>query len=90
MAKEAFAASREVLSSFYSQVSCTDLSAIQAPDCAPLKGAMPGFGGDGEGAVALDWRADPFLSMSDLTLVVYDGSGGTPYHVHTLLLAYGG
>lgn len=76
---------KEMFHSFYSQVSCTDLSAIQS-ECNP-KG---GFGKDAEGAVALDWRADPFLSMSDLTLVVYDGSGGTPYHVHTLLLAHGG
>ena len=40
--------------------------------------------------VQLDWRADADESMSDLTLVIYDGSGGTPYHVHTLLLAFGG
>ncbi|KAL7481962.1 hypothetical protein ACHAW6_007647 [Cyclotella cf. meneghiniana] len=45
---------------------------------------------DAEGAVTLDWRADPMTSMSDLTLVVYDGSGGVPYYVHTLLLAFGG
>mmetsp|Transcript_20723 Transcript_20723/g.37411 ORF Transcript_20723/g.37411 Transcript_20723/m.37411 type:complete len:577 (+) Transcript_20723:45-1775(+) len=87
VAKEAVAQGREALHSFYSQVSCTDLSAIQAPDCNHLKG---GNRRDTEGSVTLDWRADPFVSMSDLTLVVYDGSGGIPYHVHTLLLAYGG
>ena len=53
----------------------------------------------------LDWRGDPFTNMSDLTLVVYDGSGsgnrsgdgsgggssrGTSYFLHTLLLVYGG
>jgi len=88
-AKEALAHGREAFHSFYSQVSCTDLSAIQA-DCNPLKGSN-GSNRDMEGAVSLDWRADPFLSMSDLTLVVFDGSGSSvPYHVHTLLLAYGG
>lgn len=76
---------KEMFNSFYSQVSCTDLSAIQS-ECN-FKG---GGSKDAEGAVSLDWRADPFLSMSDLTLVVYDGSGSIPYHVHTLLLAYGG
>jgi hypothetical protein len=76
--------------SLYSQVSCTDLLAIkqQVADCVPLRGGM---GGD----VALDWRSDPFLSNSDLTLNVYDGSGGgnggpTPYYAHTMLLAHGG
>lgn len=86
-AKEAAFAAKESFHSFYSQVSCTDLSAIQGVDCNPIKNRR---GGDMEGAVTLDWRADPFVSMSDLTLVVYDGSAGIPYHVHTLLLAYGG
>ena len=76
---------KKVFHSFYSQVSCTDLAAIQA-DCTPLKGGDDNMEGD----VTLDWRADPFVSMSDLTLVVYDGTGGTPYHVHSLLMAYGG
>ncbi|KAL7502920.1 hypothetical protein ACHAXN_000786 [Cyclotella atomus] len=40
-------------------------------------------------AVQLDWRSDDD-TLSDLTLVIYDGSGGSPYHVHTLLLAFGG
>ena len=87
-------------------VSCSDLSAIQqrialpvgAVDeaCIPLRegswkdSCTAGAGRDMEGAVKLDWRADPFLSMSDLQLVVYDGSGGVTYHVHTLLLVYGG
>ncbi|KAL7528077.1 hypothetical protein ACHAXR_004428 [Thalassiosira sp. AJA248-18] len=81
-------AAGEAFRFFSSQVSCTDLSAIQAPDCTPL--TKGGNDRDMEGAVTLDWRADPFVSMSDTTLVVYDGSGGIPYHVHTLLLAYGG
>mmetsp|Transcript_29595 Transcript_29595/g.54306 ORF Transcript_29595/g.54306 Transcript_29595/m.54306 type:complete len:645 (+) Transcript_29595:239-2173(+) len=96
-AKEVLAQGREVFHSFYSQVSCTDLSAIQASaNCAPLKAGggahHPPGSRDGEGAITLDWRADPFVSMSDLTLVVYDGTrnGGAEYHVHTLLLAYGG
>lgn len=44
----------------------------------------------GADAIELDWRCAADQSMSDLTLVIYDGSGGTPYHVHTLLLAFGG
>ena len=86
--KEAFHSFKDMTDSFYSQVSCTDLSAIQA-DCTTIK---KGGGRDNnmEGAVALDWRLDPFVSMSDLTLIVYDGRAGVPYHVHTLLMAYGG
>jgi len=90
-AKEVLAQGREVFHSFYSQVSCTDLSAIQqAANCAPLKAG--GGSHPHQDDIALDWRADPFVSMSDLTLVVYDGTrnGGKEYHVHTLLLAYGG
>ncbi|KAL3811004.1 hypothetical protein ACHAXA_002281 [Cyclostephanos tholiformis] len=73
--------------SLYSQVSCTDLLAIkhQVADCVPLVG--------GGNDVALNWRSDPFLSMSDLTLNVYDGRDDgqpTPYYAHTLLLAHGG
>ena len=79
--------------SFYSQVNCSDLSlSIQAPDCTHLKGGGRNDGNDG--GVKLDWRADPFLSMSDLTLVVFDGrtdgGGGISYFAHTLVLAYGG
>mmetsp|Transcript_20057 Transcript_20057/g.43500 ORF Transcript_20057/g.43500 Transcript_20057/m.43500 type:complete len:592 (-) Transcript_20057:127-1902(-) len=84
-AKETTEEMRKAFHSFYSQVSCTDLSSAIQADCTPL-----GNGRDMEGAVTLDWRADPFVSMSDLTLMVYDGSGGVPYHVHTLLLAHGG
>jgi hypothetical protein len=75
-------------------VSCSDLSAIQAmqlpSECTDLKDGCNGR--DMEGAVTLDWRVDPFTSMSDLTLLVYDGSGsgGVPYYVHTLLLVHGG
>ncbi|KAL9179235.1 hypothetical protein ACHAXT_008525 [Thalassiosira profunda] len=86
-AREATEDMRRAFTSFYSQVSCSDLSAIQAPGCTPLKGSG---GRDSEGDVTLDWRADPIISLSDLTLVVYDGSAGAPYHVHTLLMAYGG
>ena len=99
-AKEAAEDLLKAFQSFNTQVSCTDLSAIQ--DCTPLNN-----GSSGDGTVKLDWRSDPFVSMSDLTLVVYDGSSssssaqqqqlgsngnsnGTHYHVHTLLLAYGG
>ncbi|KAL7552737.1 hypothetical protein ACHAWF_015975 [Thalassiosira exigua] len=99
-AVEAAGEFRKSVRSLYSQVSCSDLSSIQAPDCRPLKGGSgwgSGAGGSGggrdvEGAVTLDWRADPIESMSDLILTVYDGSpgGGISYHVHTLLLAYGG
>ena len=72
---------KEIFNSFYSQVSCADLSAIQSQ--CNVKG-----GNAEEGAVSLDWRADPFLSMSDLILVVYDGSGDISYHVHTLVRSY--
>jgi len=85
MAREAFETTgraKELFHSFYSQVNCTDLSAIQS-ECNIN-------GGTSKDAVALDWRADPFVSMSDLALEVYDGSGSIPYHVHTLLLAHGG
>ncbi|KAL3801136.1 hypothetical protein ACHAW5_011084 [Stephanodiscus triporus] len=72
--------------SLYSQVSCTDLSAMkQIADCVPLNG--------GGGDVTLDWRADPFHSKSDLTLNIYDGKEDgqpTPYYAHTLLLVQGG
>eukprot|EP00574_Skeletonema_japonicum_P006009 CAMPEP_0201717660 /NCGR_PEP_ID=MMETSP0593-20130828/3342_1 /ASSEMBLY_ACC=CAM_ASM_000672 /TAXON_ID=267983 /ORGANISM="Skeletonema japonicum, Strain CCMP2506" /LENGTH=576 /DNA_ID=CAMNT_0048207769 /DNA_START=40 /DNA_END=1767 /DNA_ORIENTATION=- len=78
-------------------VSCSDLSAIQAiqlpSECTDFPdGRLSCKGRDMEGAVTLDWRADPFTSMSDLTLLVYDGSGsgGVPYYVHTLLLVHGG
>ena len=98
-AKEAAEDLLKAFQSFNTQVSCTDLSAIQ--DCTPLNNG----GSSGDGTVKLDWRSDPFVSMSDLTLVVYDGGSssssaqqqqlgsngnGTHYHVHTLLLAYGG
>jgi hypothetical protein len=63
----------------YSQVNCAhptaDLLANvgrQVYECG-----VPGGGGDGD-AIALDWRSDPFLSNSDVTLNVYaaadDGS----------------
>ena len=103
-AKEAAEDLLKAFQSFNTQVSCTDLTAIQ--DCTPLNN---NGGSGGDGTVKLDWRSDPFVSMSDLTLVVYDGSSssssssaqqqqlgsngngnGTHYHVHTLLLAYGG
>lgn len=64
-------------------VSCSEMSLIQADGTCNLKSPQ-------NESVTLDWRADPFVSLSDLTLVVYDGSGGVPYHVHTLLMAYGG
>ena len=89
-AEELSKETRKVFNSFVSQVSCTDnFNAIQQGlDCTPLDGSGKQRGGD----VTLDWRSDPFISMSDLTLVIYDGStqGGVYYHVHTLLLAYGG
>ena len=75
-------------------VSCSDLSTIQAvrlpSECTDFKDGCPGR--DMEGAVTLDWRLDPFVSMSDLTLLIYDGSGNraVPYYVHTLLLVHGG
>jgi hypothetical protein len=76
--------------SLYSQVSCSDMSAMNriSDVCAPLSGN--GGGGDAK----LDWRADPFRSASDLTLNVYDWSRDdgqpTPYYAHLLLLAHGG
>ena len=76
--------------SLYSQVSCSDMSAMNriSDVCAPLSG-----GNGGEDA-RLDWRADPFRSGSDLTLNVYDGGRDdgrpTPYYAHALLLAHGG
>ncbi len=70
-------------------VNCSDLSSIQGIKCTDIPNACEGR--DMEGAFILDWRADPFASMSDLTLLVYDGSGsGVPYYVHTLLLVHGG
>lgn len=75
-------------------VTCSDLSAIQAiqlpSECTDFNDGCNRR--DMEGAVTLDWRVDPFSSMSDLTLLVYDGSGsgGVPYYVHTLLLVHGG
>ena len=99
-AKETTEEMRKAFKNLYANaVSCSDLSAIQSitlPDGAckeggwKLDGCKEGSGRDMEGAVTLDWRADPFESMSDLTLVVYDGSGGVPYHVHTILMAFGG
>jgi len=90
-AEEVAKETRKVFNSFVSQVSCTDnFNALQQGlDCTPLDASgNKQRGGD----VTLDWRSDPFISMSDLTLVIYDGStqGGVYYHVHTLLLAYGG
>jgi len=89
-AEELSKETRKVFNNFVSQVSCTDnFNAIQQGlDCTPLDAS----GSKQRGDVTLDWRADPFISMSDLTLVIYDGStqGGVYYHVHTLLLAYGG
>eukprot|EP00569_Conticribra_weissflogii_P005074 CAMPEP_0171340660 /NCGR_PEP_ID=MMETSP0878-20121228/8719_1 /TAXON_ID=67004 /ORGANISM="Thalassiosira weissflogii, Strain CCMP1336" /LENGTH=673 /DNA_ID=CAMNT_0011842775 /DNA_START=230 /DNA_END=2251 /DNA_ORIENTATION=+ len=94
---------RKAFSNFFSEsLSCSDLSAVQqikrmprhlADSCREGSNGGGGGGhGDMEGAVTLDWRGDPFTSMSDLTLVIYDGtgSGGAAYHVHTLLLVYGG
>jgi len=90
-AEELSKETRKVFNNFVSQVSCTDnFNALQQGlDCTPLDASgSKQRGGD----VTLDWRSDPFISMSDLTLVIYDGStqGGVYYHVHTLLLAYGG
>ena len=86
--------------SLYSQVNCSDMSlSLPTPDCSHLTGGEGRNDDDGEGGVKLNWRADPFMSMSDLSLVVFDGradsgtkgsSGGIAYHVHTLTLAYGG
>ena len=51
-----------------SQVSCSELSAMkQLADCS----AIGGGGGAAARDVVLDWRADPFVSLSDLTLNVY-------------------
>lgn len=74
-------------------VGCSDLSAIQAiqlpAECTDLREGCNIR--DMEGAVTLDWRVDPFTSMSDLTLLVFDGSGsGDAYYVHTLMLVHGG
>jgi len=89
-AEELSKETRKVFNNFVSQVSCTDnFNALQQGlDCTPLDAS----GNKQRGDVTLDWRSDPFISMSDLTLVIYDGStqGGVYYHVHTLLLAYGG
>ncbi|KAL7440728.1 hypothetical protein ACHAXH_004297 [Discostella pseudostelligera] len=86
--------------SLYSQVNCSDMSlSLPTPDCSHLTGGEGRNDDDGEGGVKLNWRVDPFMSMSDLSLVVFDGradsgtkgsSGGIAYHVHTLTLAYGG
>ena len=88
--------------SLYAQVNCSDLSlSIPTPDCTHLKGEGRHDDHDGgDGDVKLNWRADPFISMSDLSVVVFDGSsrvdsgsgsgGGIAYHVHTLSMAYGG
>lgn len=52
-----------------SQVSCSELSAMkQLADCS---NATRGGGAGGARDVVLDWRADPFVSLSDLTLNVY-------------------
>ncbi len=87
----------KALQSLYSQVNCGDLSlSIRTPDCTHLKGEGRNDDDDGDGKVKLNWREDPFISMSDLTLVIFDGTanngigGGTSYHVHTLSMAYGG
>ncbi len=86
--------------SLYSQVNCGDLSlSIRTPDCTHLKGEGRNDDGGGDGDVKLNWRDDPFISMSDLTLVIFDGradnvtgggDSGVAYHVHTLSMAYGG
>ena len=50
-----------------SQVSCSEISAMkQLADCSNATG-----GGGSARDVVLDWRADPFVSLSDLTLNVY-------------------
>jgi len=56
------------IQSLYSQVSCSEMSAMNrtlSDVCAPLGS------GNGEDDGRLDWRADPFRSGSDLTLNVY-------------------
>ena len=51
------------------QVSCSEISAMkQLADCSNATG---GGGGGSARDVVLDWRADPFVSLSDLTLNVY-------------------
>lgn len=41
--------------------------------------------------VKLDWRKDPYHSMSDWTLIVRDGSQRQPqtYHIHKSVISYG-
>ena len=85
-AKETTETVTSALKSLYtnaaSSLQCSDsLSNLRLPsECSAL---------NNDDSVQLDWRSSDH-NLSDLSLVIYDGSGGRPYHVHTLLLAFGG
>jgi len=81
-AKETTEQVTSALKSFYSNAAyslqCSDVLLIPS-ECAAL---------NRDDDITLDWRANS--TMSDLTLIVYDGRGSASYHVHTLLMAFGG
>ena len=58
---------------------------------AGVGGSSDVFGDDIDEGVKLDWRKDPYHSMSDWTLIVRDGRNRQPqtYHIHKSVLSYG-
>ena len=61
-------------------------SSLQCSDSLRLPSECSALHNDD--SVSLDWRTSD--NLSDLTLVIYDGSGGKPYKLHTILMAFGG
>lgn len=75
---------KSLYSNAASSLQCTDAIKLQLPsECSNIRD------NDTNDSIELDWRSED-TTLSDLTIVIYDGSGGTPYHVHTLPLAFGG
>ena len=77
---------KEVTTEFERKISGIDTSQFQ---CAEVGSAIPKSlnCGDKQGpqadfAFKLDWRQNPNISLSDWTVVVYDGKESAVYHIH--------
>ncbi len=84
---------KEVTTEFERKISGIDTSQFQ---CAEVGSAIPKSlnCGDKQGpqadfAFKLDWRQNPNISLSDWTVVVYDGKESAVYHIHKSEVGFG-
>lgn len=84
---------KEVTTEFERKISGIDTSQFQ---CAEVGNAIPKSlnCGDKQGPQAdftfkLDWRQNPNISLSDWTVVVYDGKESAVYHIHKSEVGHG-